>query len=232
MDDIDSAPPVDAFASAWLRGVPSSVMGKLRKLSSRVSLGDKHVVYAQGVEQTCLWGVVSGEVRVHVALAELEPTLGHIHHPGAWLGESEPILGVPGIVEMRAAGQTVVERVAYPRFRALAIAHPELWEALARLTSMNQLLAMRAANDLALRTGRKRLAAAILRLSGHRAVLQGSMTTTVLQVSQQEIAGLANLARSRVSEHLKDMEKETLIQLGYGSISIVDVERLQSVIAE
>jgi len=91
---------------------------------------------------------------------------------------------------------------------------------------------MRAANDLALRTGRKRLAAAILRLSGHRGVLQGSVTTTVLQVSQQEIVGLANLARPKVSEHLKAMEKENLIKLGYGRISIVNVEELQSVIAE
>ena len=232
MDDTDHAPAVDAFGAAWLRGVPSPLVDRLRALSSRMTLGDKQIVYAQGAEQTFLWGVARGKVRMQVALSELEPTLGHIHHPGGWLGESEPLLGIAGIVEMRAVGPTVVERIPYARFRAIANAHPELWEALARLTSMNQLLAMNAANDLALRTGRKRLAAAILRLSGHRGVFQGSAATSVLGISQQEIAGLANLARPKVLEHLKALESENLIRLAYGAITIRDAAGLEAVLSE
>lgn len=226
-----SSPDLDAFGSAWLRGVPPVLVEKLRALSSRVRLRDKQVVYAQGVDQTCLWGVAQGEVRVQAALAELEPTLGHIHHPGAWLGESEPLLGLPGIVEMRAGGLTVVEKVTFTKFRALANVHPELWEALARLASMNQLVAMRAANDLALRTGRERLVAAILRLAGHRGILQGSSTTLELRVSHHDITGLANLARPKVSEHLKALAEHNLIKLDYGRITIRDVARLEAMIS-
>ena len=232
MDDMGYAPAIDVFGSAWLRGVPGTVVDELRALSSLITLNDKQIVYGQGAEQTAIWGVVRGEVRVQVALSELEPLLGHIHQAGAWLGESEPLLGVPGIVEMRTAGPTVVERIPYARFRAIANAHPELWEALARLTSMNQLLAMNAANDLALRTGRKRLAAAILRLSGHRGVFQGSAATSVLGISQQEIAGLANLARPKVLEHLKALESENLIRLAYGAITIRDAAGLEVVLSE
>ena len=56
---------------------------------------------------------------------------------------------VPGLVEMRASGDTLLEKIAYTRFRRLANEHPELWQGLARLTAMNQVLAMIAANDLA-----------------------------------------------------------------------------------
>lgn len=220
----------NVFSSSWLHDVRDGVIDKLRELADQIDLRDQDVVYAEGVEQQYLWGVVRGEVRVHVAMNEMEPTLGHIHRPGAWLGESEPILGIPGIVEMRAAGDTTMARIAYPRFRALANKNPELWEALTRLTSMNQLLAMSAANDLALRTGRKRLAAALLRLSGHRGVLQGSHTTTNLKVTQQEIAGLANLARSKTANHLASLADEKLIQLEYSRISILDISGLREII--
>ncbi len=225
-------PQTDAFSSVWLRGIAASLVDQMRALSTRVHVGDKRVVYAQGKEQACLWGIVQPEVRVQVALSEMKPTLGHIHHRGARFGESEPLLELPGIVEMRAAGDTVIEKVDYARFRRLAGRNPELWEALARLASMNQLLAMGAANDLALRTGRERLAAAILRLAGHRGVLQGAETTLELRVNHQDMTGLANLARLKVSEHLKALCEMSLIDLDYGCITMRDTAGLAALISK
>lgn len=230
MGNIGLKPHPDVWAAGWLRSMPPDVVEKLRALSDRIAVGDKALVYAHGAEQKWLWGVVAGQVRVHVALNEMEPTLGHIHHVGAWFGESEPLLEVPGLVEMRASGETTVEKIAYARFRRLANEHPELWEGLARLTAMNQVLAMTAANDLALRTGRKRLAAALLRLSGQRAVLQGSLEVAIVKTSQQDIAGLANLALSKVSAHLGALAGANLIRLEYGRIRILDPDGLQDVI--
>jgi len=109
-----------------------------------------------GAKQDALWDVAHGQVRVLVALNEMEPVLGHVHQQGAWFGESELLLGVPGLVEMQAAGEVTLVRVPFVEFRRLAKAHAALWEALARLTSMNQVLAMTAANDLALRRGREK----------------------------------------------------------------------------
>ncbi|WP_068113421.1 Crp/Fnr family transcriptional regulator [Tropicimonas marinistellae] len=222
-------PPLnDVFAAAWLQGVSDRVLGEFAALGDEVSFADKSVVYAQDAEQTCLWGVISGQVRVMVTLNELETILGHIHHAGAWLGESEPVLSLPGLVEMRSSGETTLVRILYARFRALANRHPELWEALARLASMNQLLAMSAANDLALRTGRQRIAATLLRLGGHRGVLQRSATTRTISITQQELSDLANLAPSKVSPHLKFLEGKNLIRLGYGKVTITDIDGLSS----
>ena len=131
---------------------------------------------------------MSGQVQVRIPLIEMEPVLGHIHQPGAWFGESELIQGVDGLVEMKAVGPTAVAKVPYSRFRQLAYRQPDLWEAFTRLTSMNQLLAMSAANDLVLRTSQKRIAATLLRLSGRRGVLQGSYQADVVNASQQEVA--------------------------------------------
>lgn len=220
----------DVFAAAWLRDVPPAVLERLRTLGKVISFEDRGVVYGLGADQRWLWSVVIGQVRVEITLNEMEPVLGHIHQTGAWFGESEPLLGVPGLVEMRASGKTSVLRIDYAAYRALANEHPELWEALARLTSMNQLLAMTAANDLGLRTGRMRLAAVLLRLGGFRANLQRSATSLTIPASQTEVANLANVSLSKASEELNRFAGTSIVRLEYGRIVILDPQELRRVI--
>ncbi|MFA3920194.1 Crp/Fnr family transcriptional regulator [Ruegeria hyattellae] len=220
------------FSSAWLAGVSQGSLEKLEQISEIVAYKDKETIYAIGGPQNSLYGTVSGKVQVRLTLTEMEPVLGHIHHPGAWFGESELLLDVDGLVEMKAAGDVRLVRIAYSRFRPLANARPDLWEAFARLSSMNQLLAMSAANDLAQRNTRKRIAAALLRLGGWRGVLQGAEPTDTVVASQQELADLSNIALSKISVYLGEMATEGLIRLEYGRTVLVDLDGLRRVVEE
>ena len=220
----------DVFASAWLHSVPTEIVRLIHPISEIIEYKNKDTIYALGGPQEYLWGVVGGRVNVLVAMSEMDPVLGHVHHPGAWFGESEVIHGIDGLVEMKAVGVTRVARLPYAAFRKHANSHPSLWEAFARLTSMNQLLAMSAANDLALRTSRQRLAATLLRLSGKRGVLQGSRPADTVRASQQDIATLANVSASKASAHLGTMANEGLIRLEYAQVAILDEAKLLEVI--
>ncbi|WP_209509546.1 MULTISPECIES: Crp/Fnr family transcriptional regulator [unclassified Ruegeria] len=220
------------FSSAWLRGVSQESLEKLKQISEIVTYKDKETIYAIGGPQSFLYGTVSGKVQVRLALTEIEPVLGHIHHPGAWFGESELLLGVDGLVEMKAAGGVRLVRIAYSRFRPLANERPDLWEAFARLASMNQLLAMSAANDLAQRNTRKRITAALLRLGGWRGALQGAEPTDTVVASQQELADLSNIALSKISVYLGEMATEGLIRLEYGRTVLLDLDGLRRVVEE
>lgn len=204
---------------------------QLRRISNTIHYQNGDVVYAMGGPQDYLWGVKAGQLRVEVAMNEMEPVLGHIHHAGAWLGESEVLLGLPGLVEMRAIGDISMTRVKYNHFSILADKHPALWTGLARLTSFNQLLAMSAANDLVLRTSRQRLAATLLRLTGHRGVFQACATTESVLVTQSELANLTNLALSKTSDHLREMSKDGLIGLEYRRIVLRDFNGLGAIIS-
>lgn len=227
---IDDSSIYDVFSSAWLDGVSHDPLRELRQISDVVQFEHNSVIYSLGGPQEWLWGIASGRVQVRVAMMEMEMVLGHVHHPGAWFGESELANKLDGLVEMKAVGTTVVSRVPYKRFRAIANRHPELWEAFARLTSMNQLLAMSAANDLALRTSRKRLAATLLRLSGRRGVRQGSWHSNVVHASQQDIAHLANVSLSKTSLHLGELANEGLVLLYYGRIEINEPDKLTTIV--
>jgi len=213
---------IDVFASAWLRDLPVEQVRRLTGIAEFVDFQSDDTVYAISGPQEHLWGVSTGQVRVHVALNEEEPLLGHIHRAGAWFGEAELIQNVDGLVEMKTYGETKLAKIPYIHFRKLANDTPELWESFARLMSMNLLLAMSAANDLTLRKSKDRIAATLMRLSGRRGVVQGSRTSDEVQINQRELARLANIAPSKASIHLRALANEGFIELRYGSIGLCD----------
>ena len=50
---------------------------------------------------------------------------------------------------------------------------------------------------------------------------------TVLRITQQELAYLIGLSRSRVNEALRTLQREGLIQLEYGGVQVLDLQALR-----
>ncbi len=222
----------DVFAARWLSGVSKDAINELKRLTEFQTFDVGDTLYALGGPQKWLWAIVGGQVQIRVAFIETEPILAHIYHAGAWFGESELINGVDGLIEVKATEPTKAVRIAYSPFRRLADERPELWQAFALLASMNQLLAMSAANDLTLTRPRQRIAATLLRLSGQRGNIQGSGSANEIRVSQQDLANLANIARSKASIHLSALAQSGLIETSYGRFELLDAECLNKVIEE
>ncbi len=49
----------------------------------------------------------------------------------------------------------------------------------------------------------------------------------VLRITQQELAYLAGLSRQRVNEALSVLQREGLIEVAYGGVTVLDLERLR-----
>lgn len=222
----------DVFRSAWLDNLSPGAVEALRASCTSFRVPHGKTVYPLGAHQGRLWAVADGQVRVHVATNEMQSVLGHIHTPGSWFGEVEFVLSQPAYVEMVAAGDTLLYRVDGNAFRRLAAMHPELWESVARLASLNLWMATAAANDLALRTSQKRIAAVILRLSGNRAAVQNNIPVDCIYASQQDVADLANVARTTAWKILKEFEKRGVVGLEYGRILIRSKPDLITVLEE
>lgn len=217
----------DVFQVDWLEPVPDDIRGLLEDQATRLTFNEPGTVYRIGRDQGSIFGVRRGQVRVMVETNEMAPMLGHIHAPGAWFGEVEMLLRTPAYVGMEAVAGTELVRVEGRRFNALAERHGCLWQALARLASLNLWYATSVANDLALRTSRKRLAATLLRLTGWRAAAQGNPPIDVIAANQQEVADLANVARSTASKLLQEFRRAGVLRLDYGQIAVLDHEPLE-----
>ena len=222
--------PVDPFVSKWLSINDVTAIDRLRRMASYVDLPRGGLVYAYGVPQKYLYGVVTGQVRVFVTTNEMHPALGHVHAPGAWFGEVESILNIDSYVQMEADVDTQLVRIGIKDFRTIAAEYPKLWESVTKLTAFNLWLATCAANDLALRTPRQRIAASVLRLTGHRAATQGNPPIDSLRASQQEIADLSNVTRTTAAKLLHEFQDTKMLRLDYGRIIILDAKRLSELL--
>ncbi|WP_209509564.1 Crp/Fnr family transcriptional regulator [Ruegeria sp. HKCCE4150] len=222
----------DVFDARWLSGVSEASKSELKRLTEFQNFDVGDIIYALGGPQKWLWAIVDGQVQIRVAFIETEPVLAHMYHAGAWFGESELIHGIDGLIEVKATVPTKVARIAYTPFRRIADERPELWRAFALLASMNQLLAMSAANDLTLTKPKQRIAATLLRLSGQRGNIQGSGSADEIRASQQDIANLANIARSKASIHLRSLATSGLIETNYNRFKLLDHKGLTKLIDE
>jgi CRP-like cAMP-binding protein len=223
-------PMSQVFKAAWLANLPTAAAEQLMAVCRSMAFDDGDYIYQLGARQDRLWGVESGQVRVHVATNEMHPVLGHIHTPGAWFGEVELVLGQPAYVAMQAAGPTRLRVIDASQFRQLARRHPELWESVARLASLNLWLATLAANDMALRAARQRMAAVVLRLSGNRGAFQNAQPVDSIHATQQELADLANVARATASKALLEFQSLGYLELNYGIVILHSTEGLTAAV--
>lgn len=219
-------PSIDPFTAHWLAGNNTKAIDALKQAATVLDLPRGGIVYAYGAPQKNIYGVVKGQVRVFVTTNEMHAALGHIHAPGAWFGEVESVLAMDSYVQMEADTDTQLLRIGINQYRRTATEHPKLWESVTRLTAFNLWYATCAANDLVLRTPQQRIAASVLRLSGHRAATQGNPPIDSIRASQQEIADLSNVARTTCSKILHEYQDKAMIRLDYGRIAVLDPAKL------
>ena len=151
--------------NSWFQGLPRAFSEDLLRRASVARYSKGEILYTVGEQQGHLWCVLSGFVKMSIAMNEREPRFAHIASPGFWFGENELILGQASIVEASVSGATELLMVRRGFFLENAKRHSGGWHYIAQLAALNQALAVSGADDLMLRGSRQRLASVLLRLT-------------------------------------------------------------------
>lgn len=223
MVSIDRLPP-----NAWFQNLPGAFTEALLRRARVARYENRDTLYTAGEQQGHLWCVLSGFVKMHVAMNESEPRFAHMASSGFWFGENEIILGQTSIVEASVSGETELIKIRRTVLLDIAKTQPSTWQYLAQLAALNQALAVGGADDLMLRGARKRLAAVLLRLSSNRCAFQGISPTEKVPVTQSEIGEAANIASTGLTSLLAEFSKLGAIEIGYRSITISSPDLLEA----
>jgi hypothetical protein len=100
------------------------------------------MIYGFQQEQVCLWGVVSGFVRIFVTMNEQDPKLAHCAGPGFWFGEIPVITGWTRAVQVMAFGDLRLCAIDRSVVTGIARRNPEVWRVVATLSVMNGMTAI------------------------------------------------------------------------------------------
>jgi CRP-like cAMP-binding protein len=113
--------------------------------------------------------------------------------------------------------------------RARLAAHPAEWQhmTLAMAGLFRHMAGAHA--DMLISDSRRRVAAAVLRLAGHRHrmhPLSPPLVPPAIICTQEQLAGAVALSRNTTGKIMRDLETEGLIDARYGRIAILDAARM------
>jgi CRP-like cAMP-binding protein len=220
-----------AGSHGWLSFTPpafrDAVLGRCQL--QHVAAGKP--VYNIGDPPGGMYGLVAGSLGVSIAPAERGPYLAHFARPGTWVGEGCLVTGRPRQVGLIATRSCDLLHLPMREFLAIAADDPAAWRWVALLTALHLDTAMGAADDLMIRDHVRRFVAILLRLAGCRLAPPPSDAPVEVHVNQEEIAHMANVARTTAGAILRDLEAAGSVDLSYRTIRVVNPAALRAMLA-
>lgn len=211
----------------WFRGLPPTLAagivaeGLVRRLTDQV-------VYAAGDPPNGLFALIAGEIRVIQTTSEGRSALLMIASPGAWFGETAMIDGQPRSSDAVAIGEATVLQLSLPAFRRLTADSGEHMGAFARLVCEQYRRAMDyivTTADLPLPV---RLAQRLVGLAHGHGRREDGGVRIALRLPQETLADTVGVSRQTLNKLLKAMERQGLVAVGYGAITIRDSAGLEA----
>jgi len=189
-------------------------------------------LFADGVPTGDMHGMVAGQIGVWIAHGRRKPRLVHFLRPGSWF-ESLPAFTGQGLrVSLSASRDVKVLRLPEQAMQEIAGLHPEAWRHFALVSAGYVRVATLAADDLLIRDHVKRCIAVLLRLGGCRVVTPPTSAPIDVDLNQQALATLSNLARTTAGQILRKLEESGHLEVSYRHIRILAPDALRAMLVE
>ncbi|MDT0277947.1 Crp/Fnr family transcriptional regulator [Blastococcus goldschmidtiae] len=197
---------------------PQDVAGLAERITPAEFRKDELLFGAGAGDRPGVWIVRSGHVELGVATSRGRVVVG-VLRPGDVEGDLPLLLGIPVPYSARAMDDVVCLYLSPTDFESLLARHP----AVARrwLSSVAQRLATSHGRLISL-LGRPLVA----QVAG---LLLDESDQGTVRLPQRTLAAMLGVARPSLNKVLKDLERRSLVALGYGSIQLLDDDGLRRV---
>jgi CRP-like cAMP-binding protein len=218
--------------SGWLASTPASFRDAVLDRAVVRRFGPAEALHSAGDEAGGMYGVAKGTIRVMLAAIDHGPYCGHLLRPGSWAGDGPTITRDVRPVTLVSAGPSTVLFLSRAAIMDIVAGEPDYWRHFVAGTMLNLNIAFGAIADLMLRDHRKRLAAVLLRAAGMRSEVPPVDGPIEVDLSQTDIAAMANVTRTTAGATLQRFEQAGLLTTGYRKVTILSSSRLRRTLME
>jgi CRP-like cAMP-binding protein len=208
-------------------GLPLSVRAEFDNVSRYRNLEEGAVVVRTGDRRESLHQLLEGQVKYCSYDRAGRETVSAMMKPGDWIGLSEVFAGIPALVDAIATTPARLRTIARSDFEALLDRHPIIARELLRLFSLRFSIMYRTAQDHHQLTLEERLVKLLHLLSFEAGAGERSGQGVVIRASQEDLAKMLAASRQTLNRLLRQLEKDGLVQLGYRSIILPDLHRIE-----
>lgn len=230
--DISSDIRRRAAASGWLAATPAGFRNAVLARATIRRYGPGDALHRAGDESGGMYGVAEGTIRLLLAAVDHGPYCGHLLQPGHWAGDGPSIAGSPRLVTLVSASHSTILFLPRGAIMEIEAQDPTYWRHFMASMNLSLGLALGAIADLMLRDHRKRLVAILLRAAGMRNGPPSADTPIEVELSQSDLAIMANVTRTTAGATLRGLARAGLVATGYGRITILAPARLHAFLAE
>lgn len=209
------------WLAQWPRGFREAWLSHAQGF--RAARGE--VIYRDGDEGRCLYGLVRGAMAITIGPPRLSPRLINIMSPGTWFGVG-PLLREGGRkMEFRAAEPSVLVRVSNPSIDQIAAQFPETRRYIGALAMYGHDVSSQVAAELLIPSSSRRIAAVVLRIAAPDPA-EARVGPEGVRVTQVQLAEMANVSRNLVNSALGDLRARGWIAAHYNRLVVHDREAL------
>lgn len=188
-------------------------------------------IYAVGDPAGGMYGLVRGSLALSIAPGERGPYVAHFATPGTWFGEAAAFTGQPRRIGLAVTRQTEVLHLPLHAIREIVAVDPGAWRFFGLAAIAHYDVAIGAADDLLIRDHVKRSVAVLLRLAGCRRETPTGDRTIEVDVSQEELAAMCNVARTTAGAVLRELEAAGHIDVSYRRVRVLEPDALRAILS-
>ena len=196
----------------WFRAQPDGLRAAMLAQLRAVTLAAGQTAYLEGDEDTGLWIVRDGLLRLELPVGDDRAALIGLMAGGSVFGRSRLGGAASRIVSARAARPTRALLLSDRAMERIAADHPHMWRALSQAVHGQLDAALVALAQQLTLAPLARIAARLLQ------VVQGD----AVPLGQADLGELTGLSRKAVNAHLATLETQGLIVRGYRNVIVTN----------
>lgn len=210
----------------WLKDLPPAILAELAALSRSRKFAEGQLIAAKDTQPEGICVVVSGCIRSSTYSESGKEIVFSLVRAGNLWGVVAALDGNGAVHDTRASGDTELLVIPTDALRRLMDREPALYRHFSRMLCYRLRKAYSAVDDLGLASLRQRMARRLCAL-GMPSDASEPLLGQPLSLTQENLAVLVGATRSSVNRELQAMQREGLVEVGYGSITIRDYAHLQ-----
>lgn len=210
----------------WLRHTPAPFQRAVVERSRLEQFPAGTPVYSLGDDPGGMFGIVAGCLGVSVAPGDGGPYLAHFALPGTWFGEAAAFTRQPRRVGLTASRDSELLHLPLHAIDEIVGRDPGAWRYFGLVTIDHLEVAIGRSDDLMIRDHFKRCVAVLLRLANCRHVSPPDGNPIEVDISHEDLAHVANIARTTAGAILRELEAEGHLQLSYRRIFVLAPDAL------
>ena len=216
----------------WLSRTPASFQRAVLDRCRLEQFKAGTPIYSIGDKPRGMFGIVAGCLSISVAPAERGPYTAHFTIPGSWFGEVSAFTRQPRSAGLTATRDTVLLHLPHRAFHEIVSNDPSAWRLFGLITIGHLHVAMGGSDDLMIRNHIKRFVAILLRAGDCRYVSPEGRCPVEIDVNHEDLAHMANVARTTAGAILRRLESDGHLALSYRHISILAPDALRAMLRD